>query len=182
MPLLRARRGRSKRQVQGQCWRVGRRVCNRVFLCLQRSCVCCFSVVQRKMLVFPYAVRRRACVVWPAGAWVALCKATEPVLCLPARPPDLFALYLLKLWAGGAWEGDTPKFIKDFFNRVRVIFPAQSGPGSRGRSPLPGRLEWAQPPSKAAVTSPATNWELPVSACLWENRPPRSQSTPWTFT
>lgn len=45
-------------------------MCNRVFLCLQRSCVRCFSVVQRKMLVFPYAVRGRACVVWPAGAWV----------------------------------------------------------------------------------------------------------------
>lgn len=120
VPLLRARRGRSKRQVQGQCWRVGRRMCNRVFLYLQRSCVCCFSVVQRKMLVFPYAVRGRACVVWPADAWVALCKVTAPALCLPARPPDLFALYLLKLWAGGAWERELQSSLKIFFNRVRV--------------------------------------------------------------
>lgn len=97
--------------------------------------------------MFPYAVRGRACMVWPKGAWVALCKATAPALCLP----DLFALYLLKLWAGGAWERELQSSLKIFFNRVRVIFPARSGPGSRGRSPLPGRLEWAQPPSKAKL-------------------------------
>lgn len=65
--------------------------------------------------MFPYAVRGRACVVWPAGAWV-----TASALCLPARPPDLFALYLLKLWAGGAWERELQSSLKIFFNRVRV--------------------------------------------------------------
>lgn len=65
--------------------------------------------------MFPYAVRGRACVVWPADAWVALCKVTAPALCLPARPPDLFALYLLKLWAGGAWERELQSSLKIFF-------------------------------------------------------------------
>lgn len=64
--------------------------------------------------MFPYAVRGRACVVWSKGAWVALCKVTAPALCLPARPPDLFALYLLKLWAGGAWERELQSSLKMF--------------------------------------------------------------------
>lgn len=47
------------------------------------------------------------------------------------------------------------------------------------RNPRQGRLEWAQPPRKAALTSPApANWELPVPACLWENRPPVPRALP----
>lgn len=47
------------------------------------------------------------------------------------------------------------------------------------RNPCQGRLEWAQPPRKAALTSPApANWELPVPACLWENRPPVPRALP----
>lgn len=129
------------------------------------------------MLVSPSGVRGRLRVVWPEGSSVVVCMVTAPALCLPARPPDLFALYLLKLWAGGAWEQELQGSLKAF-----SVESGCSEPGSRGRAPLPDRLEWAQPPSEVAVTSPAANWELPVPACLWENRPPRSQSTPWTFT
>lgn len=154
---------------------------NRLFVCLPRSCVCSLRV-KRKMLVSLCGVRGRLSVVWPEGSSLVVCMATAPALCLPARPPDLFAPYLLKLWAGGAWEQELQGgSLKAFSVESRCVSRC-SGPGSKGRAPLPDRLEWAQPPSKVAVTSPAANWELPVPACLWENRPPRSQSTPWTFT
>lgn len=64
----------------------------------------------------------------------------------------------------------------------RMAAPRPPFPPKRegnGRGPLPRPVEWAQPPREAAVTSPGrANWELPVAACLWENRPPVPRALP----
>lgn len=50
--------------------------------------------------------------VWHEDFSVVVCMVTAPALWLPARPPDLFALYLLKLWAGGPWEQELQGALK----------------------------------------------------------------------
>lgn len=64
------------------------------------------------MLASPCGVRGRLCVVWPEDFSVVVCMVTAPALWLPARPPELFALYLLKLWAGGPWEQELQDALK----------------------------------------------------------------------
>lgn len=66
------------------------------------------------------------------------------------------------------WEGAWP--LSSGAHPLGVL-PVQREKVMVGR-PCQGRSEWAQPPRKAALTSlgPA-NWERPVPACLWENRP-----------
>lgn len=66
---------------------------------------------------------------------MVVCMVTAPALCLSTKLPDFFALYLLKLWAGGGWERELPTFIKGFFQSSPGVFPG----AQKQRSGTPAR-------------------------------------------